>query len=120
MISHKIGCGIHFFGCEYLLSKIICWETVQGRGGRGTRFELLEEWDHSENHAPLYSAVGLCNTPPEVLDITYAGWHANRWISRCDDEHECGGDDLPLLPTRVLAIKSESINHTFDSHAPHQ
>lgn len=71
--------------------------------------ELFEEWDHSENHAPLFSAVGLCNTPPEVLDMTYAGWRAKRWIRRCDDEHECGGGDAPFLPTRVLAITSDPI-----------
>lgn len=77
--------------------------------GRCFRFDLFEEWDHSENHAPLFSAVGLGNTPPEVLDIAYAAWRANRWISRCDDEHECGGGDVPLLPTRVLAITSDPI-----------
>lgn len=75
----------------------------------GQMFELFEEWDHSENHTPLFSAVGLRNTPPDVLDFTYAGWRAKRWISRCDDEHECGGGDAPFLPARVLAITSDPI-----------
>lgn len=75
----------------------------------GVRFELFEKWDHSFSHAPLFSAVGLGSNPPDVLDITYAGWRAKRWISRCDVEHECGRNHIPLLPTRVLAIKSDPI-----------
>lgn len=102
MIEHQIQLSGN--GNEPL--RIDFWDP---KGLGGLRFELFEKWDHSESHAPLFSAVGLGSTPPEVLDITYAGWRAKRWISRCDGEHECGGDDVPLLPTRVLAITSDPI-----------
>ncbi|KAJ0115138.1 hypothetical protein J7T55_001547 [Diaporthe amygdali] len=75
-----------------------------------TTLELFEERHHFKgDYASLYPAVGFGSTPTEVLDVDFAARLASQWITRCVNEHRCVEDDVPLLPSRVLDITSDSV-----------